>query len=74
MGPQAYASVPGGSVRLLPASARVSRPENEGNQWIAPRSGHGRGVEIDRSVMPITEAAAGFGHAARHQPGGFRTK
>jgi hypothetical protein len=35
MGPQAYASVPGGSVRLLPASARVSRPENEGNQWIA---------------------------------------
>jgi hypothetical protein len=35
MGPQAYASVPGGPVRLLPASARVSRPGNEGNQWIA---------------------------------------
>jgi hypothetical protein len=35
MGPQAYASVPGGSVRLLPAPARVSRPENEGNQRIA---------------------------------------
>jgi hypothetical protein len=34
-----------------------------------PRTGHSRGVEIDRSVMPITEAAAGFGHAAPHQPG-----
>lgn len=67
MGPQAYGRL--GPLVAGLAARQQARKMKEISGSPRSLSGHGCSVEIDRSVMPITEAAAGFGHAAPHQPG-----